>query len=253
MISPLAMPLIDELLGLSDTHVARLNPEASLGEISLHPAAAAAFMSLRAEGLRAGLDLRVVSGYRSFARQLQIWNGKARGERMLLDDAENELDAATLAPDALVLAILRWSALPGASRHHWGSDFDVVDAAAMPPGSSPGLRVAEYERAGMFSRLGCWLDLELGSGSMHGFFRPYQGLGPGVGREPWHLSYAPLAAHCEGALDVSRLRDLLAGSGMLLWDAVDASLERLLQRFSLLGADSYPAALRPLVDRRGLA
>ncbi|MCZ8486094.1 D-alanyl-D-alanine carboxypeptidase family protein [Vibrio lentus] len=22
-------------------------------------------------------------------------------------------------------AILRWSALPGASRHHWGCDFDV--------------------------------------------------------------------------------------------------------------------------------
>jgi LAS superfamily LD-carboxypeptidase LdcB len=253
MMSPVVIPSIDELLGLRGTHVARLDPEASIGEVSLHPAAAAAFMSLRAEGSRAGLDLRVVSGYRSFARQLQIWNGKARGERTLLDDAENELDATALAPDMLVLAILRWSALPGASRHHWGSDFDVVDAAAMPPGVSPGLRVAEYEEGGMFARLGCWLELGLGEGTMHGFFRPYQGLGAGVAREPWHLSYAPVAAYCEAALDVARLRELLAGSGLVLWDTVEASLELLLQRFSLLGANSYPLAFRPLVDRRGSA
>ena len=30
-------------------------------------------------------------------------------------------------------AILLWSALPGASRHHWGTDFDVFDRAAVPP------------------------------------------------------------------------------------------------------------------------
>ncbi len=33
-----------------------------------------------------------------------------------------------------VAAILVWSALPGASRHHWGTDCDVIDAAALPPG-----------------------------------------------------------------------------------------------------------------------
>ena len=33
-----------------------------------------------------------------------------------------------------MVGILEWSALPGASRHHWGSEFDVFDLAALPEG-----------------------------------------------------------------------------------------------------------------------
>ena len=35
---------------------------------------------------------------------------------------------------ARIDAILCWSALPGGSRHHWGTDCDVIDAAALPAG-----------------------------------------------------------------------------------------------------------------------
>ena len=28
---------------------------------------------------------------------------------------------------------MRWSAIPGSSRHHWGTDLDVYDAAAVTP------------------------------------------------------------------------------------------------------------------------
>ena len=43
---------------------------------------------------------------------------------------------APLAPDALIETILLWSALPGGSRHHWGTDVDVFDAAAVAPGNA---------------------------------------------------------------------------------------------------------------------
>jgi len=30
-----------------------------------------------------------------------------------------------------IASILRWSALPGTSRHHWGTDLDIIDAKAL--------------------------------------------------------------------------------------------------------------------------
>ena len=41
---------------------------------------------------------------------------------------------AQLSPAERIEAILRWSALPGASRHHWGTDLDLIDAHAIQPG-----------------------------------------------------------------------------------------------------------------------
>lgn len=244
-------PSAKQLLGLDDAHVVRLSPEAVLGTVSLHPAAAEAFLALRSEAARDGFDLRVVSGFRSFERQLLIWNAKARGERSLLDADERELDASSLSAEACVLAILRWSALPGASRHHWGSDFDVVDAAALAPGVAPSLCVAEFAAGGMFARLGQWLEERLDRAPDACFFRPYDGTGNGVAREPWHLSYAPLSARCEARFDPAQLRDLLASSGLALGETVDVLLEELIARFAQVDAARYPPSWRRL--RAGLA
>ena len=51
-------------------------------------------------------------------------------------------------------AILVWSALPGASRHHWGTDLDVFDRAVQPPGEPLELLARHYEPGGRFERLG---------------------------------------------------------------------------------------------------
>lgn len=58
----------------------------------------------------------------------------ARGERALLDDHGNPLLVNDLSPTEIMFAILRWSALPGCSRHHWGTDIDVYDANTQSPG-----------------------------------------------------------------------------------------------------------------------
>ena len=62
-------PSAKQLLGLDDAHVVRLPPEAVLGTVSLHPAAAEAFLTLRSEAARDGFDLRVVCRFRSLERQ----------------------------------------------------------------------------------------------------------------------------------------------------------------------------------------
>ena len=97
----------------------------------LLPAAAAAFAALRDDARAAGFDLRIVSAHRSFDRQLHIFNRKVRGELPVVDDADRPVDIAALDMDAALAAVLRFSALPGASRHHWGTDMDVYDAAAV--------------------------------------------------------------------------------------------------------------------------
>ena len=246
----MVVPVPDQLLGLDDAHVVPLDPAAALGPVRLHPAVARDFLMLREAAAADGIDLRIVSAYRGFDRQLAIWNGKACGERVLLDADERELDALALSPEARVLAIMRWSALPGTSRHHWGSDVDVVDVAALPHGASPSLRAADYAPGGQQALLGRWLEARVDDNPDGLFFRPYDGSGDGVAAEPWHLSHAPLAARCQLAFDASRLREVLAASGIALWETVEKALDGLLLRFARVDATRYPPAWRDVLRAR---
>ena len=92
--------------------------------------------------------------------------------------------------DDVIRHILDWSALPGASRHQWGTEIDVVDGAVMPPGYKPRLLPDEVAEGGLFAPLHRWLDAHIHE---HGFFRPYARWQGGMFPEPWHLSYAPVS------------------------------------------------------------
>lgn len=194
-----------ELTGRAATHIVEV-PELT-GR--LHRDVVAPARALRAAAAAAGIDLEFVSSFREFARQAAIWNAKFRGERALLDRHGRALDAGNLSESERVEAILLWSALPGASRHHWGTDLDVIDRAAVPPDYRPQLTVAEYTGDGPFARLNEWLAANLGN---HGFFRPYLTDRGGVHPEPWHVSYAPIAGAALPRLSVEVLRETLEQS-----------------------------------------
>jgi hypothetical protein len=108
-------------------------------------------------------------------------------------------------------AILLWSALPGASRHHWGTDVDVIDAAAMVPGDPDPLTLQKFSSGGPFELLAQWLQ---GHAAQFGFFWPYRGVLSGVRAEPWHISFAPTAETARRALTVAVWREALAGSNL---------------------------------------
>ena len=93
----------------------------------LLPEVCDAFKRMQSAAAQDNVDMQIVSSYRSFDRQLQIWQNKWMGKTNLLDADENILDATKLSDQQKILAILTWSALPGASRHHWGTDLDVYD------------------------------------------------------------------------------------------------------------------------------
>ena len=214
---------LEELTGRSRGHVREVENPPGPSKCTLHNEVAGAYVALRAAAAVDGIDLLAFSGFRDFDRQLGIWNGKFRGERPMQDRVGRPLDVHTLTPAERVTAILWWSALPGASRHHWGTDFDVMDVAALPAGYKLQVVPAEYQRGGPFERLTNWLDAHMHA---FGFYRPYTTDRGGVSPEPWHLSYAPIAARAQAALDVDGLRAVLAAAEIEGKAEVLAALDR---------------------------
>lgn len=233
-----AMNLLDseQLTGRARGHVGELKDL----QCTLHPEAAQAFVALRAAAATAGLDLAAASSFRDFDRQLAIWNGKYRGRRPLLDAAGAPLDPSVMSAPQIVRAILHWSALPGASRHHWGTEIDVIDRAALRPGQHAQLIPAEYCAEGVFGGLDRWLTEHAGA---FGFFRPYDRDRGGVQPEPWHLSFAPVSVAALGALTVEVLREALTGVDLAGAEAVWPQLTDIHRQYVLTVAAPSKLAL----------
>jgi len=215
-----------QVTGRVATHVHDLADPACV----LHPQAAVALRAMWAEARQGGIHLSVVSAFRDFNRQLAIWTQKFSGQRPLRDRAGAVIDRTQLYESALIDAILIWSALPGASRHHWGSDFDVVDGAALAPGEHAQLVPQEYAPGGRFERLSGWLDSNMGR---FGFFRPYATDQGGVQPEPWHLSFAPVAVPALRVLSLDVLREAVQEADMPGKQTVLARLPEIYERYVL--------------------
>jgi LAS superfamily LD-carboxypeptidase LdcB len=219
-----------EVFGLADQHIVPREQLPGGVRQSLHQDVVAPFQLLQAAARQAGFDMQVVSGFRNFDRQLAIWNAKASGARAVLDEDSNVIDMKGLSDNDKALAIMRWSALPGCSRHHWGTDFDIYDAAAVPTDYEVQLIPREVDAGGVFAPMHDWLDRYLEQGRS-GFFRPYAQDRGGIAPERWHLSYAPVAARYEAGFSLPTLFALWRERQMELVDAVAAMPAATLQRY----------------------
>lgn len=215
-----------ELTGRATSHVVAIEQL----NCSLHVESATSFLAMRDAAARDGIDLQSRSTFRDFDTQLLIWNRKWRGERTLLGRNGLPLDATTLNPDERLDAILTWSAIPGGSRHHWGTEFDLVDAAAVPSGYQVQLVPGEYADDGVFAKLAGWLDVYA---KRFGFFRPYRTDRGGVSPEPWHFSYAPVSMRALESLSLAMLRRVLEQSEIEGKAQVLARLPEIYTRFLL--------------------
>ncbi len=213
-----------ELTGRARTHIVEV-PDASA---AVHVHVKTAFESLRRAAASSGFELGAQSSFRDFDRQLAIWNGKYSGERPMWDAGGRPIDVRALSPARRIAEILRWSALPGASRHHWGTDLDLIDRKAIAGDYRVQLTPEEFAAGGIFAPLAAWLDVNAGR---YGFFRPYRGIRSGVQPEPWHFSFAPVAEFARRALNVALLRDALATAPLLGKDEVLANLAQLHARY----------------------
>ena len=201
--------MFDELqvTGRVRTHVVQVDAP----RFAAHPDVVAAFLRLRAAAARDGIELRPYSSFRGYDAQARIWEAKFSGRATLYDIDGRPRDRTRMSEDDVIWHILDWSALPGASRHQWGTEIDVVDGAVMPPGYKPQLLPSEVADGGLFAPLHRWLDAHIHE---HGFFRPYARWQGGMFPEPWHLSYAPVAMRAMDDLTLDVLRRATEASAL---------------------------------------
>lgn len=216
----------DIILGKTLSHLVPLEGTKYL----IHREMLPSLLKLQTSAKEDGFDLQVTSGFRDFDRQLKIWNAKARGEKELMDDFGSPLVYQVLTPNEILFSILRWSALPGASRHHWGSDIDVFDGRTQRL-EDVQLIPSESEIGGPAYKLHQWLDEQIRMNKSFGFYRPYSSDRGGVSPERWHLSFAPLSQTFEKEMNLNLLRDTIENSQIELKDEILKNLEIIFKKY----------------------
>ncbi len=144
------------------------------------------YKALELAAKNAGFDLEIASAYRSFERQSLIWNNKFSGMRPILSISNEPVDISDLSEFEIIKAIMLYSAMPGASRHHFGTDLDIYAPNMLTKGQSLQLEPWEYNQSGPFYELNLWLEQNL---LQFGFYRPYKSFQGGVAPEAWHISH----------------------------------------------------------------
>jgi D-alanyl-D-alanine carboxypeptidase len=138
-----------------------------------------AFAKMRQAAKNEGVTLTIVSATRNFQRQKSIWESKWTGKTSVEgQDASQINDSAARAK-----IILRFSAMPGTSRHHWGTDIDLNDLEDVYFQTPEGRKVY------------AWL---IANAPKFGFCQPYTSKlnfnRTGYEEEKWHWSYLPLSS-----------------------------------------------------------
>lgn len=178
---------------LAPTIIIKQDPEYSIQElmgkediqlygkdINLRKEAHDAFLDMKKAAYSDGVDLKIVSSYRSFQRQEAIFERK-----FLAYTEEDDMD-----PLDAIDKIIEYSTIPGTSRHHWGTDIDVIDGYRKVEGDV--LVPQKYETGGPFEDFKSWMDKNSKTFDFHLVYtnEPKR---RGFKYEPWHYSYAPLS------------------------------------------------------------
>jgi len=138
-----------------------------------------AFMKMFYAAQKDGIKLFIISATRNFSYQKGIWEQKWNGGKLV--DGKN---LATTIKDPVKRAetILKYSSMPGTSRHHWGTDVDLNSMDVKYFETPPGNKVYD------------WL---LKNANKYGFCQPFNSKNKrtnGYEEEKWHWSFVPLSS-----------------------------------------------------------
>lgn len=138
-----------------------------------------AFVKMYDAAMKDGVKLVIRSATRNFTYQRGIWERKWTGKTPLSDGINAAKDIAQ--DKARAEKIMNYSAMPGASRHHWGTDIDLNSFNNDYFASGTGLKVYQ------------WLSQHAHE---YGYCQPYtpkENGRSGYNEEKWHWSYTPLS------------------------------------------------------------
>ena len=146
---------------------------------NLRKEAADAFTKMQAAAKQDGMNIYSVSSYRSFDHQQRIWNRKYAAYQKTMKD-----------PNKIISAIIEYSSIPGTSRHHWGTDADLIDESQKKV-KNP-LYYKHFMEGGIYEKFYGWMNANAND---FGFYEVYTDdlKRSGYNFEPWHWSYAPLS------------------------------------------------------------
>ena len=191
------------------------------------------YLQLKKSAEKENYALRIVSSYRSIERQCLIWNAKVRGDRKVIDDHNNEIDLQSLSPLDKIFAIMRFSALPGTSRHHLGSDIDIYDENLISK-SDLQLTPSECNENGILCNFHQWLTLSIQKSQSFSFYRPYDQDTGGVSPEMWHLSHKKSFQNISALYNKDQLRDVIKLIDFDLKEVVLKNFDHIYDRFIIL-------------------
>ena len=139
-----------------------------------------AFVNMFDAAKKEGVNLKIISATRNFSEQKSIWEAKWNGSRLV--NGKN-LAQTIKYPVERAKTILRYSSMPGTSRHHWGTDMDLNSLENAYFTTAEGKKVYD------------WLKK---NAAQFGFCQPYsvknETRPTGYEEEKWHWSYTPLSA-----------------------------------------------------------
>lgn len=139
-----------------------------------------AFLAMKKEAYGNGIDLKVVSAFRSFDDQRGIWERKY----------QRYTDDQGMQPLVAIDKIIEYSTIPGTSRHHWGTDIDIVDGYRKVAGDV--LVPSKFAEGEPYADFKKWMDQNAKTYDFHLVYTDTPGR-RGFKYEPWHYSYAPLS------------------------------------------------------------
>lgn len=146
-----------------------------------------AFVKMEAAAAKDGIKLKILSATRNFQRQRKIWEDKWTGVQKI-EDGTNAAKKYKQ-PVERATKILLFSAMPGSSRHHWGTDIDFNYLSD------------DYFTHGQGKKIYTWLQ---NNAANFGFCQPYSDKTSGrtgYQEEKWHWTYMPLSS---GFTDAAR-------------------------------------------------
>ena len=164
---------VEELMGKDSTG---LHGEG----INLRKKAHDAFVAMKNAAHTDGINIHMVSSFRSFAQQQAIFERKY--EQYTGEDGMEPLEA--------IDKIIEYSTIPGTSRHHWGTDIDIIDGNKKTTGDV--LVPEKFREGGPFEEFKKWMDE---NSKKFDYYLVYtdEPKRKGFKYEPWHYSYAPLS------------------------------------------------------------
>lgn len=134
----------------------------------IHKDVLESFIQMYEAAAKEGVNLKIISAHRTFYVQKWLWDQKYHVSNNPLEVVKN---------------ILKYTAMPGTSRHHWGTDIDFLSTKLEYFNTPEGKKAYNWLKENA-------LDF--------GFFQVYdENRKTGYNEEKWHWSYIPVAKEFE--------------------------------------------------------